>query len=267
MVIMLDHISLQATLLREYGNQERLGSVSKGSFQTLSNSHVLIGWGSEARITEYLDNGTQVFNASFVGGGDTYRVFKANWIGHPIVKPDLWAYARTDQSPTVLYVSWNGATEVFGWRFYISTDYTTSDSFKLAGFGVKSGFETNFTANEYGKWAFAEAVSVNGTSLRNSSMVRTWSPGEFLKDKCNEMECLERESNSMVRYNLLPDMSGLGIPAQSGGGLPGLTQLPEEQLNPLFIAFAIICGVFSIGFCLRHVVFNVAKSSVSQEIN
>ncbi|OQE35363.1 hypothetical protein PENCOP_c013G08935 [Penicillium coprophilum] len=259
MVIMLDHTSFQATLLREYGSQEQLGSVSKGSFQTLSNSNIVIGWGSQAHITEYLDDGTQVFNASFVGGGDTYRVFKDGWTGHPVEKPDLWVYARTAQAPIVLYVSWNGATEVHGWRFYLGNGPITSNSSNLAGFKVKDGFETNFTSTEYATWAFAEAVSADGVSLRNSSKVMTWSPGEGLNSSCDEMQCFEKESYSLVRYNLLPDLSGLGAPAQPDAGrLEGVQPL-EPKFNPLFIVFAMICGVLSIGLCVRAFVLKGAK--------
>lgn len=245
MVISLDHTSFQATLLKEYGHTERLGAVSKGSFQTLPNTNVFLGWGSEPHFTEYLANGTLVFHASVAGGGNIYRVFKSDWIGDPSDTPALWTYARTKQSPTTLYVSWNGATEVQTWNFYVGSGPGAVGSFVLAGSKEKDGFETNFTLPEYSEWAFAEAVTKTGMSLRNSSIVSTWMPGDILGKHCDDWKCPERESDFPVKYNLLPDLDNHTIYFQEG--IEGLMKsvLASAWSSRRMITIIIPCGLLS----------------------
>lgn len=210
LVIAIDHKHLRASVMREYGNNEKLGAVSKGSMQTLpGTNNVLIGWGSEPHLTEYLEDGTLVFHATIAGGGDTYRVFKQDWAGNPSSPPTLWTYARTrdPSSPrTAFYVSWNGATGVVTWNFYVGGERDEPRDFTLAGSSHVSGFETVFSQTGYRHKAFAEAVAADGRSLGNSSVISPWTPDGALADQCDEWHCPERESEFRVTFNLLPDL-------------------------------------------------------------
>ncbi|KAK6430462.1 hypothetical protein LTR95_013386 [Oleoguttula sp. CCFEE 5521] len=49
----------------------------------------------------------------------SYRAFKQAWTGCPLTRPDV--VARKEGNATVVYVSWNGATEVLGWEVYGGT--------------------------------------------------------------------------------------------------------------------------------------------------
>lgn len=202
MIVAIDHISFEATLEREYSPIETLSAVSQGSFQILSNTNVFIDWGAQPHVTEYLEDGTLVFHASVAGGGPSYRAFKQPWVGKPLDPPALWTYAHTKQSQTVFYVSWNGATEIYTWNFYIRAGLDRSESFVFVGTKNKEGFEMNFTIPEYCGSAFAEAVAANGTSLYNSSIVSTWIPGPELSALCDDWNCPEGEVPAPNNFQL-----------------------------------------------------------------
>jgi hypothetical protein len=75
---------------------------------------------------------------------------------------------------TVLYVSWNGATEVAMWNFYGADDSPAGLS--MIGSATKSGFETSYMSPRYIKYTYAEAVSTDGKSLGRSDVQETILP-------------------------------------------------------------------------------------------
>ncbi|KAL3478177.1 ASST-domain-containing protein [Aspergillus californicus] len=154
--IHLDISKREATLLAAYYHPHHIKTVSQGNVQALDDSgRVLVGWGHSAAYSEY-DMGGQLqcnvhFGASaFFDFGRTvsYRVLKGDWVGNPQVGPE--AVVAGD----VVYVSWNGATEVVSWRLEywdIDTtdlnieDLTLSDNLTVVDEIAKSGFETEFS--------------------------------------------------------------------------------------------------------------------------
>jgi hypothetical protein len=71
----------------------------------------------------------------------SYRAFKWNWVGNPQTHPDA---VLVDD---MIYASWNGATEVVGWRLeawdgHDIEEVTNSGSFTSIGDFEKTGFET-----------------------------------------------------------------------------------------------------------------------------
>ncbi len=117
----------------------------------------------------------------------SYRYYKFNFTAFPIDSPALWTYSLNMSTPTVYYISWNGATEVAKWNFYASSHLNAS--FALVGNILKSGFETKYTSSVYHPWSFAEALAANGTSLADSTIQSTWVPPVTMADSCNEMRC------------------------------------------------------------------------------
>jgi len=226
---------------------------SKGSMQVLENKNVFIGWGSEAYVSEYLEDGTLIFHASFDGLGENYRAFKQEWVGNPSDSPTLWTYALTKQSQTVFYVSWNGATEVRAWKFYVGKFSEGGRDFILVGSKERTGFETRFATPVYFQWALAVAVAANGSSLGNSSVVLTWIPGGTLAARCDEWSCQEIEPEFAVKYNDLP-MPKAGPEPQDWDELNDkvrklqLAQMPISTIswmNQLLIVLGILGGGFS----------------------
>ncbi|KAF2084729.1 hypothetical protein K490DRAFT_68486 [Saccharata proteae CBS 121410] len=189
LVVALDMTSMTATLLvRTNVPDGGVLSTSQGNLQLLPNGGYFNGWGSEDDITEYAADGTPVLHATF-GAYPVmnYRAFTYNWTAAPTTSPALYAYAQNASAPTALYVSWNGATEVAGWRFF-GGDETGNVTTSL-GEAKWAGFETGFMADGYYPYVYAEAVAENGTSLGKSSVGNTFVPNALYASSCDAVAC------------------------------------------------------------------------------
>ena len=190
LVLVIDHDMKTATVQRKYEpDYNTTLSSSQGNLETLPNGNVLIGWGDSAFITEHLEDGTTVFNASVANNGTAvYRVSKSTeWIGYPSNPPALWTYAHYDYGLLVFYVSWNGATEVRSWRFHVSDDL--EGPFTPLNVIQKTGFETKHKASAFFKYAYAEALAEDGSVLDKSVVMETFVPSEKLAEACSEDGC------------------------------------------------------------------------------
>ena len=101
-------------LTRLRGNVQMLPST--GNFTGNVTSNVFVGWSQQGYQAEYLANGTVVMEAKFTSDRySTYRAYKFPFLGRPAEPPVLKAFLYGD-SPnnlnTVMYISWNGATDV-----------------------------------------------------------------------------------------------------------------------------------------------------------
>ncbi|KAI0128574.1 ASST-domain-containing protein [Xylariales sp. AK1849] len=167
-IIKLNTTSWEAELLQDFFPPDGLLSKSQGSMQTLPNDNVLVGWGSEGAMTEYLPNGTAIFHAymdsGYLGlGVQNYRAFRYNWTGLPNEEPAIIALEAGDE--TTIYVSWNGDTETKLWRFYAVLDDYGSKEF--LGEVDRKSFETSLRISSKKVTAVsAEAVDTYGETLR-----------------------------------------------------------------------------------------------------
>ena len=115
----LNYEDMSVRLLQYFYSPTGLLSYAMGSYQTLPNGNVLIGWGNNPEITEFASNGVPVMNFRF-GPLDaavrTYRVYKGHWGGTPTWPPDV-AIEKHDNE-TWFFASWNGATGVSSWALF-----------------------------------------------------------------------------------------------------------------------------------------------------
>lgn len=179
-----------AKLIKRYPRPDGRLSYRRGNAQILPNSNIVAGWSANGYTTEFTHDGRVVLDAKFSSRRfDTYRSYKFPFLGQPTSIPALKAYAY-GTSPktmtTVIYVSWNGATEVDHWRYYGAE--STGGPFRLLGEVRKSGFETVFQAAGFSPWAFAEAVDVTGTILGKSDVQETILPSGFVGWKTKPCE-------------------------------------------------------------------------------
>lgn len=153
MVVSLDIPNRQATLRGEYHHPFHIQTVSQGNVQLLNGTnHVLVAWGHSAAYSEFSADGQLECNVHFgasayfnFGRVVSYRVLKGEWTGNPQTEPDAVV------SGDMIYVSWNGATEVASWRLEtidFSINNTITGELDLGGDAVtigeyaKTGFET-----------------------------------------------------------------------------------------------------------------------------
>lgn len=143
-IIRVNTKSWTAELVQGFYPPDDLLSKSQGSTQLLPNGNVIVNWGSEGALTEFLADGTPIFHAymdsGFLGiAVENYRGFRYNWTGLPSEVPSIMALEN--ENGTTAYVSWNGDTETTSWRFYaVDADETGTQT--LLGETVRTGFET-----------------------------------------------------------------------------------------------------------------------------
>lgn len=119
LLIALDRDNMTATLLQDYVAPQRLLVPSQGSVQQLpGDGNILVGWGHTPAFTEFSASGKALCDVhigavhlAWLGLCKNYRTFKFPWIGRPKTAPAVAMRPREG----VLYVSWNGATEVDRW--------------------------------------------------------------------------------------------------------------------------------------------------------
>jgi hypothetical protein len=126
---------MTAKLLTTYMNPHHIHGISQGSFQTLDNGNVLIGYGNTAAFTEYSYDGHVLCDTHFgpesrFGSSDvqSYRVYKYEWHATPLTNPDAVIIQHEDEARWSFYVSWNGATEIATWVLQGSDNNTMIDS-------------------------------------------------------------------------------------------------------------------------------------------
>jgi hypothetical protein len=133
LVVSLDLDDMTATLLQEYVHPTHVLVGSQGSIQLLPDSgHALVGWGYVPAYTEFDTDGTVLCDVHIApsivwgfGWVKSYRTFRSSsWTGRPYSPPTVYLRPRDG----VIYVSWNGATEVDRWLLQGHTDVLQSSS-------------------------------------------------------------------------------------------------------------------------------------------
>jgi len=168
-VLRVDEEHHTATLVRSYEHKpEPLLSTSQGDAQFLPDGHVFVGWGSNEYFTEFARDGRVLLDGKFgSGGADSYRAYRFAWVGHPSDQPA--AAARTQEGGgTLVYASWNGATNVSEWRLLAGED---RDALHQIGSVRKQGFETSVGTNSTDAFFEVQALDSSGRVLGTSSVV------------------------------------------------------------------------------------------------
>lgn len=171
MIVALDHRTNTSNILERFEAPGKgLLSTSQGNTQILPNGNVFVGWGENPSVSEHTADGSVVYFASLKDHhAMNYRAFKWNWTATPFASPDIFAQASSPNTPVTLWASWNGATEYNSWNFYGRK--SKSDPLVLLGSVTRQGFQTTFTVPQFYSHALAEAVSVDGAGLRNSTLI------------------------------------------------------------------------------------------------
>jgi hypothetical protein len=193
-VVVLDHEKMTATRIRNYSSPLLDGiqhmSKSQGNTQLLPNGNVVVGWGNNAFWSEYLEDGTPVWYGS-IGYTNVmnYRAHKFNWTGLPLTVPALWTYSKTGthQEGMMVYVSWNGATEVRKWSIF--TGSSAKGPWHLVTTIDKKGFETIWHNDAFAHYTYAAALDKDGNILRKSEAQQTFVPSVELRPNCDDLAC------------------------------------------------------------------------------
>lgn len=198
-IIEIDHVTMKAKKTRQWGAPDfGAGGIlagSQGAMQLLDNGNVHIGWGEWAHWSEHTWDGKPVMYAKLAkisSGVMIYRTNKYNWTAEPLTKPALWTYSlfgdKISEKMMSFWVSWNGATEVASWNFYISD--SANGPWTLVANEKRRGFETAYHRKKgFSLWAYASALDTNGKVLGDSMIARTFVPSDTLRPFCDDQGC------------------------------------------------------------------------------
>jgi WD40 repeat protein len=165
----LDLRNMTATLITEYDHSPPLNVAAEGGMQLLPDGDVAIGWGAQRFFSEYTASGQQIFDAHFKGPNASYRAYRFTWNAQPPTSPAL-AVAPHADGTSVVFASWNGATDVSSWRVLAGS---RSRALAPVGGGAKGGFETAILVHSAGPYFAVQALGSGGQVLSSSRAIAT----------------------------------------------------------------------------------------------
>ncbi len=163
LLLKLDQQAYKATLLAQYGEHGGFRSEFMGDTQPLGNGNVFVGWGSEPYFSEYDKKGKLLFEGELPGPNLSYRAMVEQWVGEPL-SPPLGA-VRQAGGKTVVYASWNGATQLVSWRVLAGSEAGRSSAVAVH---AKEGFETAIEVPQGAKRFELQALDAHGRVLGTS---------------------------------------------------------------------------------------------------
>ena len=163
----IDTATRTLSLIRRYPHKPARLVSFMGSAQLLPNDDMLVGWGNTPNFSEYAPSGQEVFNATFLGGVNSYRAYRFPWHGQPKTPPAVAASPGPGGVVTV-YSAWNGATEVARWRVLGGP---APNALSTVGETPKRGFETGQVIHGTPRYLAVEALDAHGKVLGTSATI------------------------------------------------------------------------------------------------
>lgn len=163
----IDESSMQASLRHAYLHPAAFLAANQGSVQVLSDGRVFVGWGNQPYFSEFAADGTLLMDGEFPIGYRSYRAFTSDWEGAPTGKPAI-AVEANPAGGSIVYASWNGATEIDTWTVLSGKHASTLEPVGSQGWG---GFETAIAVNSSGGHFAVVASDSQGKELGRSPVV------------------------------------------------------------------------------------------------
>lgn len=156
--------TMTARLLKQYAHTPSLSADFEGSTQVLPGGDVFLGWGQQPYFTEFNSAGREDFDAHFTAPTSSYRAYRFPWSAQPPSTPALHvAVAAGGVLDT--YESWNGATDVSGWRILAGPSTGALAPVRVA---PKHKFESTIAVSSAQPVVEAQALGTQGQVLATS---------------------------------------------------------------------------------------------------
>lgn len=169
LVLGVDEPRRRVTLRNAYTSPERLRPGAMGSVQLLPADRVLVGWGVESHTIEFAADGTVLLDFALPAGMYSYRGLWLPWSGEPHHQPAVAAQADGHGGTSIVYASWNGATEVAAWQIAAGSRH---DRLRPIGIAQHRGFETAIPLRDRPPYVSVTAIDRTGRMLRRSPTIR-----------------------------------------------------------------------------------------------
>ncbi|RAL65530.1 hypothetical protein DID88_001095 [Monilinia fructigena] len=172
MKIRLDYDVMTVKLVHEFYHPESVQAWAEGGIHALDNGNYLVGYGvvpvlqnSRTRGDVAMEVQTRPWYVASGRGTDLYRVYKFDWVAQPPWKPVMVEIGQ------ILYISWNGATEVESWALYGGSSPNTMHH--LLTF-PKTGFETGVRPSNSSSFYQAVALNKDGNELDSTQVLEMY---------------------------------------------------------------------------------------------
>lgn len=167
LVLRVDEATRKVSVLTSLRHPSRLLARSQGNLQPLPNGNYFVGWGQSARASEFAPDGRLLFDLQISPDWGSYRAYRFPWAARPAEAPRI-AAARS-RGRVVVYMSWNGSTELRGWR--VIAGNSTRSMHQVAR-GASTGFQTALRVPAGSRLYATQALDASGGVLRVSAAVR-----------------------------------------------------------------------------------------------
>jgi hypothetical protein len=167
-IIQINPKSDTDTLISEFEHPTPLHSGSQGDMQPLPNGNFFFGWGAEPYFSEFTAAGELLFDAHMAPKDESYRSYRFQWTGTPTEVPAIAVSQSTTTTPVTVYASWNGATNVAGWRLMGGP---SPDSLSVLTTAPRTGFETAIAVPLPTAYVLVQALNEAGEVLSTSRTI------------------------------------------------------------------------------------------------
>ncbi len=167
-VLRVDETARTVDLVREDRRPEPVLSPNMANYQVLGNGHAFVGWGGADGFTEFGPDSSVRMDGRLPTGMASYRAFRLPWTGFPVDEPAVTG-AVDSEGTTVVHASWNGATEVAGWRVLAGRNKQALTPVRQVS---RDGFETRIEAATREPFVAVDALDATGGTLGTSPAVR-----------------------------------------------------------------------------------------------
>lgn len=245
MEVELDLTTMTARVLKQWDRPDGGLTKLRGNAQRLPNDNMFVCWSENSYMSEHTGDGELVMEAQIASHRlVTYRAYKMNFTARPsepiAVKAFVFGVDEASAT-TVLYVSWNGATEVKRWKFYNGRDGITEE----IGTAEKKGFETTFMASGAYRTVVVEALDAEGSVLGTSALSPAELPASWRETSTTtpELEAFHPITSELRpetegandRTSLSEDLSTHLHLHQPGPAPPGVQDFASLIASPLFL--------------------------------
>jgi hypothetical protein len=166
LIMRLDEGKRTVGFVAEFVHPDKLSAPSQGSFRELADGGSFIGWGQRPYFTEHGPDGTVRLAGHLPLNNQSYRAYKAEWVGEPLDQPALGL--RAEGNTVFASASWNGSTKVAKWRARSGAQPGALDQRVEA---PRTGFETELRIAGMQEYVVVEALDRNGRVLGASSAI------------------------------------------------------------------------------------------------
>jgi Arylsulfotransferase (ASST) len=167
LLLSVDESAMTVSLSQEFKSPTGFYAGTLGSVQLMPDGNVFVGWGAQPYFTEFASDGTALMFGQLPIGTRSYRAFLVDLVGAPADRPAIVAKAYA-AGGFVIYVSWNGATEIAQWRIDAGAN---AKALKRVGTSPWTGFETAIIVDSAGPSFQAVALDSGGNELGSSEVV------------------------------------------------------------------------------------------------